>query len=69
MEVRPSLIGKLATVLQLAGVAGALLVLIEPELERALPEQEVLALAAVATGIAGVQYVARGLGWYQARPA
>lgn len=69
IEVRPSLIGKLATVLQLAGVAGALLVLWRPSTAGAVPDRAVFALAAVATAIAGLQYVARGLRWYQARPA
>jgi cardiolipin synthase len=69
IEVRPSLIGKLATFLQLAGIAIALVVLLRPELAEAFPVSALFALAATATAIAGVQYVLRGLRWYQARPA
>jgi cardiolipin synthase (CMP-forming) len=69
IEVRPSLIGKLATVLQLAGLAGAMFVLFEPSASGAFPDDAVFAAAAVATAVAGVQYVLRGLRWYQARPA
>lgn len=69
IEVRPSLIGKLATVLQLAGVASALVVLWDPDTAGAIPDRALFGLAALATAIAGVQYVVRGLRWYQARPA
>ncbi|HZR83227.1 MAG TPA: CDP-alcohol phosphatidyltransferase family protein [Candidatus Binatia bacterium] len=69
IEVRPSLVGKLATVLQLAGVATSLLVLYEPSTDGAIPQEAIFAAAASATAVAGVQYVARGLAWYQARPA
>jgi cardiolipin synthase len=68
IEVHPSLIGKLATFLQLLGLAGTLLVLAYPDLRGAVPEVSIFAAAAVATAIAGVQYVATGLAWYQARP-
>lgn len=69
IEVRPSLIGKLATTLQLAGLAAALLALSVPASAGALPQDTLFALAALTTAIAGLQYVARGLRWYQTRPA
>lgn len=69
IEVRPSLIGKLATVLQLTGIASTLLVLVYPDTLGAIPGDAIFAAAAAATAIAGVQYVGRGLRWYQMRPA
>jgi cardiolipin synthase len=69
MEIRPSLSGKLATFLQITGVGGALLVLWRPDLREALPVDWILAAAALFTAAAGVQYVSRGLRWYQTRPA
>lgn len=69
IEVRPSLIGKLATFLQLLGVAVALLVLAYPGVDGAIPMEAIFVGAAGATAIAGVQYVGRGLRWYQTRPA
>ncbi len=68
MEVRPSLVGKLATCLQLMGVATTLFVLSDPAWDGAIPGQAIFAGAAVATAIAGVQYVTRGLRWYQVHP-
>ncbi len=68
IEVLPTLIGKLATFLQLTGLAGALLMLAYPEVRGALPLDAVFAGAAAATAIAGVQSVGRGLRWYQTRP-
>lgn len=69
IEIQPTLIGKLATFLQLGGLALALLVLAYPDAGGALPGDAIFAAAAVATAIAGVQYVGRGLRWYQTRPA
>lgn len=69
IEVRPSLIGKLATVLQLLGVGGALLVLVQPSLRASINVDALFAAAAATTAIAGFQYVFRGLRWYQTRPA
>ena len=69
IEIQPSLVGKLATVLQLLGVGGALLVLWEPSWRPGLPIDVIFAGAAAATAIAGFQYVYRGLRWYQTRPA
>lgn len=69
LEVQPTLIGKLATFLQLLGLAGALLILAYVSVQGAIPLDAIFAGAAVATAIAGVQYVGRGLRWYQTRPA
>ena len=69
IEVKPSLVGKLATFLQLSGIALALVVLFNADLAGAFPVPAIFALAATATAYAGVQYVLRGLRWYQARPA
>ncbi len=69
IEIQPTLIGKLATFLQLGGLALTLLVLAYPAASGALPGDAIFAAAAVATAIAGVQYVGRGLRWYQTRPA
>jgi cardiolipin synthase len=69
IEIQPTLIGKLATLLQLLGLGGALIVLADPRATGALPIHPAFALAALATAIAGVQYVVRGLQWYQSRPA
>jgi cardiolipin synthase len=69
IEIQPTLIGKLATFLQLGGLALTLLVLAYPDARGALPGDAIFAAAAVATAIAGVQYVGRGLRWYQTRPA
>lgn len=69
IEIQPTLIGKLATFLQLGGLALTLVVLAYPATRGALPGDAIFAAAAVATAIAGVQYVGRGLRWYQTRPA
>jgi len=69
IEVRPSMVGKLATLLQLLGVGGILLVLVQPSLREAIPCDAIFAAAAAATAFAGFQYVIRGLRWYQTRPA
>ncbi|HEY8515628.1 MAG TPA: CDP-alcohol phosphatidyltransferase family protein [Candidatus Binatia bacterium] len=68
LEVRPTLVGKLATFLTLTGLAGVLLVLTYPEVRGAIPTEAIFIAAAGATAIAGVQYVGRGLRWYQTRP-
>ena len=69
IEIRPTLTGKTATVLQLAGVASALFVLSHPAVGPKIPLDAIFSLAAACTAIAGVQYVMRGLTWYQSRPA
>ena len=68
IEVRPSRIGKMATFMQLTGIAGVLLILWQPVLAVHLPDQLVLQLSAVVTAVAGIQYVTRGLLWYQEQP-
>ena len=69
IEIRPTLIGKTATVLQLAGVACALFALFQPVAGERIPLVPIFGLAAALTAVAGFQYVLRGLTWYQARPA
>jgi cardiolipin synthase len=69
IEIRPTLTGKLATVVQLAGVAVALFSLVDPVAGARIPLPALFGLAAALTAVAGVQYVMRGLTWYQARPA
>lgn len=69
IEMRPTLTGKIATFLQLAGVALALFGLCSPASAGGLPTAPVLSAAAACTAVAGIQYVLRGLRWYQARPA
>ena len=69
IEVRPSRIGKWATFFQIAGLGGCLLLLWIPNLLWPSLVEGVLGFAAILTAAAGVQYVWRGLSWYQTRPA
>ena len=69
IEVHPSLIGKLATFLQLGGLGIEMLVLHDASFEPLARGDAVFIGAAAATAISGVQYVARGLRWYQTRPS
>ncbi|MBM4268350.1 MAG: CDP-alcohol phosphatidyltransferase family protein [Deltaproteobacteria bacterium] len=69
IEIRPSAFGKFATFFQISGVGGALLLLWQPGFAPLGLVEAILAAAATLTAIAGVQYVLRGLQWYQARPA
>ena len=68
IEVRPSMTGKWATFFQIGGLGGCLLLLWMPNLLWPTLVELLLGLAAILTAIAGVQYVWRGLSWYQARP-
>jgi cardiolipin synthase len=68
IAVRPSPIGKMATFLQLTGISGALLILWRPVLGATLPDTLVLEASAIVTAAAGLQYVTRGLIWYQEQP-
>ncbi len=69
IPIRPSLAGKLATFIQLLGVAGGLLCLWRPTILPTEVTALIFAVAAGVTALAGIQYVARGLRWYQERPA
>ncbi|HWP65230.1 MAG TPA: CDP-alcohol phosphatidyltransferase family protein [Candidatus Limnocylindria bacterium] len=65
MEVRPSLVGKLATFFQLTTVSLALLSLVQGRPLWPVMETSSAALAGLMTVGAGVQYVVRGLRWAQ----
>src|SRR6185503_3069470 len=67
LQVKPSLIGKWSTTLQLFTLATALLMLHDPSLlsERVL--DLLVAASALATVVSGCQYLYRGLVWLQNR--
>jgi phosphatidylglycerophosphate synthase len=65
MEVRPSLVGKLATFFQLSAVSLVLLSLAQWQPLAPVVQQYVFYLAALMTTGAGLQYVVRGLHWVQ----
>ncbi len=69
IAIRPSVFGKLATFLQLLGLSGGLFSLWNPAGLPPAPIRAVFAAAAVVTAAAGIQYVMRGLRWYQETPA
>lgn len=69
IEVQPSLTGKWATSFQIVGLGVCLFVLWIPDFVGPWLDGGLLAAAAGLTAIAGVQYVWRGLTWYQTRPA
>jgi cardiolipin synthase len=69
IEIQPTLIGKLATCLQLGGLAATLLALCDSSIAPYLNGEAIFIGAAAATAISGVQYVGRGLRWYQTRPS
>jgi cardiolipin synthase len=65
MEVRPSLVGKLATFFQLSTVSLALLSLVRGDSAWPMLDTCSSSLAGLMTAGAGVQYVIRGLRWAQ----
>ena len=65
MEVRPSLVGKLATFFQLTTVTLALVSLVQSRSVWPVGEACAASLAGLMTAGAGVQYVVRGLRWVQ----
>ena len=65
MEVRPSVSGKLSTVLQLTSVSMVLVSLLSPSLIRPGVEQGVFTVTGAVTALAGLQYMYRGLAWLQ----
>lgn len=65
MEVRPSLVGKLATFFQLSSVSLVLLALVRGQPLWPAFETCVFYLAGLMTAGAGLQYVTRGLQWLQ----
>ncbi len=69
IEIAPSLTGKWATFFQIGGLGVCLFLLWQPGFPVPQLGEVLLAVAAGLTAVAGVQYVWRGLTWYQARPA
>ncbi len=67
LQVRPSLIGKWSTTLQLLTLAVALLMLHDPRLISDWVLNAFIAASALATVISGFQYLYRGLVWLQNR--
>jgi cardiolipin synthase len=65
LEVRPSLIGKCSTMLQLLTLGVALALLHEPRLFPSLLRDVLISATAVATLISGLQYLYRGFLWLQ----
>jgi len=71
MEVHPSASGKLSTCLQLLSVSLVLGSLVSPGFVAPPVEQGAFYLTGVVTALAGLQYMYRGLAWFQrqAEPA
>ena len=67
LQVKPSLIGKWSTTLQLLTLAIALLMLHDPRLISGWVLDVFVAVSALATVVSGVQYLYRGLVWLQNR--
>ncbi|MGH7852339.1 MAG: hypothetical protein ACREP3_02785, partial [Candidatus Binatia bacterium] len=67
LQVRPSLIGKWSTTLQLLTLAVALLMLHDPRLINGRVLDLFVAASAIATVVSGFQYLYRGLVWLQSR--
>jgi cardiolipin synthase len=65
MEVRPSVWGKLSTLLQLCAVSIVLVALVRPGVVAPVIEQGLFSLSGLVTAIAGLQYMWRGLVWLQ----
>ena len=67
MEVRPSFIGKLNTLLQLVTVGSVLALLENPQFLHPLLDDILIIATGVTTVISGFLYIYRGLIWYQNR--
>ena len=65
MEVRPSISGKASTALQLLSVTMVLVSLMSPGTIQASLQQLVFLLTGIMTTGAGLQYMYRGLAWFQ----
>jgi cardiolipin synthase (CMP-forming) len=65
MEVRPSLSGKLSTFFQLLAVTLVLVSLLRPTLVNPTLRVSVFYATGLVTAIAGLQYMYRGLAWFQ----
>jgi cardiolipin synthase len=69
LEVYPTLIGKLNTLLQLVTVGAVLLRLYDPGLFGSWVNDALCLVTAVTTVVSGFQYIYRGLVWLQNRAA
>ncbi|MGH7797268.1 MAG: CDP-alcohol phosphatidyltransferase family protein, partial [Candidatus Binatia bacterium] len=67
LQVRPSLIGKWSTTLQLLTLGVALLTLHDPRVLSEWVLQIFIGASAIATIVSGFQYLYRGLVWLQSR--
>jgi phosphatidylglycerophosphate synthase len=65
MEIHPSLLSKASTFLQLVTVTAVLFALQQPSIARAELFLVLFGLTAAMTAVSGIQYVVRGLRWYQ----
>jgi cardiolipin synthase (CMP-forming) len=65
MAIRPTVSGKASTALQLASVAAVLVALVDVRLMNPLAERAVFYATGAVTTVAGLQYMYRGLAWYQ----
>ena len=65
MAVRPTVSGKVSTALQLASVAAVLVALVDPHLVNPAAEGGIFYATGAVTALAGLQYMYRGLAWYQ----
>jgi cardiolipin synthase len=65
MEIRPTVSGKLSTFLQLLSVTIVLVSLVQPGLPSDAVKQVVFSVSAAVTTLAGLQYMYRGLLWFQ----
>ena len=67
LEVQPTVIGKLNTILQLLTVGAILVMLADPELLDPRLDDALIYITAATTVISGLQYIYRGLLWLQNR--
>ena len=65
MAIRPSVSGKASTALQLLSITMVLVSLIHPGIVRPPIQQAVFFVTGVITTTAGLQYMYRGLAWFQ----
>jgi len=65
MAIRPSISGKASTALQLLSVTMVLVSLTRPGVVQPALEQGVFVFTGVTTTVAGLQYMYRGLAWFQ----
>jgi cardiolipin synthase (CMP-forming) len=69
MEIRPSAASKIATFCHLLTLSSVLLGLYRPAILRAFELDGLFLVTGVVTAISGLQYIGRGLRWYQSTTA